>query len=342
MLRFLRLIVPLLASVQWSVEAAAQIATVPPSPYQVDVEVEGRDDATRRSAMTEALRTVVVRLSGDQSAAQHPEVLAADAERAMERFEYREVLQRDELSGQPRVRLYLRVTFSAPSVNALLVRAGLRGRGEGRPPLVVGWRGPGGPRTPGELTVLTEVLRGRGIELRPTALADEPPTGFGDDETLDWLRRTARALGGEQMLWVESGGGPEAITARVWLVDAQDHQRLALRAADAADLQRQIGQRAADWIQSRYAALALGSSPVTVEASVLELADAAEFATTLAALQDMSLVAAIELTGASGQELRLRLTLLGGTERFAAGLAAGAPLRLIGRDGERLLLAPAR
>ncbi len=328
LLRLLLLALPVLLSVP----AAAQEKL---GVFDGMVSVSGQNEGERVAALPDALTQVLVKLSGDSTAA----ALARSVNAANFMSQYRYSQGVEAVNGVPQVRSFLIATFDKAAVSRLLNGSGRVVWPTPRPsPLVLLSIDDGsGARlltraNANAVPALATAADRRGVALRyPAYGADEQAVlGAGDvvSEETYAVDALAQRYGGLVLFGHLKRGGAgwqarwrlrESGTALGdWNADEVDSSR-ALAAG--------IGG-AVDRLSRRYAELVLAGNAGRYTVFVDGIASAADFALALRTLRAQPIVKGAQVTSANDQRLALELDLSAGMEGLARLLESGGVLRL--------------
>lgn len=271
--------------------------------YETAQPVEGSRDA----AFVEALRTVLVRVSGQRDA---PARVGAEVNSP------RQYVQRFGFTTEG----VLEVGFDSVSVDRLLSEAGLPIWGRERPATLVllsieeadgtsRWIGSDVPAS--ERDFLAKVARQRGLPLKWPAMdsQDRMQVSAGADSSSTALMQTAARYGANAALVGRARGGLVQ-----WTLVSNEG------AAQASGGLDEGVHLAADTFARVFAASGSSLGSVTVEVS--GIADLNAYAATLNYLEGMTLVRAVALEQVAGDTMRFKLAVRGdaGTLRRAIAL----------------------
>lgn len=275
--------------------AAAQAVTVPDL-YETSQPVEGSRDA----AFGEALKTVLVRVSGQRDA----------AVRVGEVSDPRKYVQRFGFTADN----VLQVGFDSASIDQLLSQAGLPIWGRERPATVVmfgveeggAWRWLTADTPAHEREAIAKVARQRGLPLKwPVMDAQERAEASSDSPGL--LRAAAR-YGANAVLLGRARG---AVVQWTLLSDEG--------AAQASGGLDDGVHLAADTFARVFAAS--GSSLGSVIVEVAGISDLNAYAATLNYLEGMTLVRGVALEQVTGERMRFRLAVRGDAATLRRAIA---------------------
>lgn len=282
--------------------------------YETDQPVPNN---SRDAAFVEALKTVVVRVSGQREAPARLGAALNDPRKYVQRFGFT-------------VDNVLQVGFDSVSVDKLLQDAGLPIWGRERPATLVllsvvepdgytHWISGDQPNAQKDL--VARAARQRGLPLKWPAVA---PTGFDESTAL----QEAERYGANAALLGRSQGGSVR-----WTLVSRDGSAQANGGLDDGI------HLAADTFARMFAASASSLGNVVVEVSGIRDLDA--YASTLNYLEGMTLVRAVALEQVSGDTMRFKLAVRGDATTLRRAIALDS--RLISQDdmsaapsGERL------
>ena len=284
---------------------SAQAVTVPDL-YDTAQPVDGSRDA----AFVEALKTVLVRVSGQRDAPL----------RVGEVSDPRKYVQRFGFTADN----VLEVGFDSTSVDRLLSNAGLPIWGRERPATVVmfgieeggGWRWLAADSPARERDALEKVARQRGLPLKwPVMDAQERADASSEAAG---LQQVAARYGANAVLLGRARGGAVQWT----LISDEGAAKTSGSLEDGVHL-------AADTFAHVYAAS--GSSLGSVIVEVSGIADLNAYAATLNYLESMTLVRGVSLEQVAGEKLRFRLAVRGDAATLRRAIALDR--QLVPADG---------
>lgn len=291
-LRFCLALLPALLVV-----TSARAVTVPDL-YETSQPVDGSRDA----AFVEALKVVLVRVSGQRDAALR---VGADVN------EPRKYVQRFGFTADN----VLEVGFDSSSVDRLLSNAGLPIWGRERPATVVmfgaedgggAWRWLASDTPAQERDAIERVARQRGVPLKwPVMDSQERAAASADSPG---LLQVAERYGADAVLLGRSRGGVVS-----WSLISKDGAAQATGGIDDGV------HLAADTFARVFAATASSLGSVVVEVGGISNLDA--YAATLNYLEGMTLVRGIALEQVSGEKMRFRLAVRGDAATLRRAIA---------------------
>jgi hypothetical protein len=277
------------------VVASARAVTVPDL-YETAQPVDGSRDA----AFVEALKTVLVRVSGQRDAATRVGDVS-DPRKYVQRFGF----TADNV---------LEVGFDSASVDRLLSNAGLPIWGRERPATVVmfgaedggSWRWLASDTPTQERDAIERVARQRGLPLKwPVMDAQERAAASSD---APGLLQTAERYGADAVLLGRSRGGVVQ-----WTLISREGAAQASGGVDAGV------HLAADTFARVFAAQASSLGSVVVEVGGISNLDA--YAATLNYLEGMTLVRGVALEQVTGEKMRFRLAVRGDAATLRRAIA---------------------
>jgi hypothetical protein len=276
--------------------ASARAVTVPDL-YETAQPVDG---ASRDAAFVEALKTVLVRVSGQRDA----------ATRVGDVNDPRKYVQRFGFTADN----VLEVGFDSASIDRLLSNAGLPIWGRERPATVVmfgaedggAWRWLAADTPAQERDAIERVARQRGLPLKwPVMDAQERAAASSDSPG---LLPAAERYGADAVLLGRSRGGTVQ-----WTLISRDG---AARASGGVDDGVHL---AADTFARVFAASASSLGSVVVEVGGISNLDA--YAATLNYLEGMTLVRGVALEQVTGEKMRFRLAVRGDAATLRRAIA---------------------
>ena len=310
--------------------------------YTGEVLVPSQDEAARKEAMGEALKQVLVKVSGDPAAGERPAVQSALAnpEPLIQAFYYRQDVDRS--GPTPTLRLYYAANFEPRAITRLLSASGLAQWARERPKLMV-WvvgDGDGNARFLGESQLAALLRRGgeRGIELTAATIGDDDASSLllTDVErgSIDRLRPVASSYGAPGVLAGRLYVTSEGVLGRFAFGDGEREESFEVRGADPSAALIAAADETANRLASRYAFAAADSTPASVSAVIRNIRSATDFARVHAYLTSLSVVSEIRLSSAAADSMNLDLTVAGGAERLRQIVALNAVLTVAGDSSD--------
>lgn len=309
--------------------------------YTGEVPVADQSDGARKEANAAALKQVLIKVSGDQAAADRPAVASALAnpDPLVQAYYYRQDVDR---SGAVAVlKLYYAANFEPRAITRLLSSSGLAQWARERPTLMT-WvatdsAGSAGLLSDGQLAPLLRRAGERGIELKAGNVPDEERSGTLADverQSLDSLRALAARSGVPGVLAGRLYVTADGVLGRFGYSDGERSENFEVRAADATAALRAAADETANRMAVRYAFAAAESEPVTVKAVVRGIRSAQDYAHVQSYLTSLSVVKSLTLTAAAADTLSLDLSVSGGAERLQQIVAVNDVLNVAGNTSE--------
>jgi uncharacterized protein len=284
----------------WLIAVAAHAVTVTDL-YETAQPVEGSRDA----AFIEALKTVVVRVSGQRDAAVRLGAQLNEPRKHVQRFGF-------TADG------VLEVGFDSVSVDQLLSAAGLPIWGHERPATLVMLNVDGGgaphwvtsDEPARERDAITRVARQRGLPLKWAVMdpQDRADVGASAADSSSSLLQTAARYGANAALVGRARGG-----AVHWTLVSSDS------IAEATGTLEDGVHMAADTFASVFAVSGSTLGSVTIEVSGIH--DLSAYATTLNYLEAMTLVRGVALEQVAGDTMRFKLAVRGDATTLRRAIA---------------------
>ena len=275
--------------------------------YQGETAVSDQSPEARTAGLARAFMDVAAKVSGDLNALSNPSVIAASAqaERYMQRYEYRQELVR--VDGKPTIKLYLIGTFYPSSMKKLLNGVGMGAWGRDRPQIAA-------YLFEGDLPISSELSRqiqdraaARGLDIRfPGSIALE-----------DLSENTAARLASPTQNVLLGRVGE-----RIWLSDGQRTEVLSSAAADG------LTDRLARMLVARTQAVE-NAPPQVLSAEITGVRSAADYARAIGQLGKLRAVKKFTVLAASGERMSVELTVQGGIGQLALALNGDKTLALI-------------
>lgn len=310
--------------------------------YTGEVPVPSQDEGARKEAMAEALKQVLVKVSGDPAAGSRPAVQAALAnpEPLIQAFYYRQDVDRS--GPTPALKLYYAANFEPRAITKLLSSSGLSQWARERPKLMVWVVSDGGGTTrflgEGQIAPLLRRAGERGIELTAATIGDDDAASalLVDVErgSIANLRPVASSYGAPGVLAGRLYSTADGVLGRFAFGDGEREESFEVHGADPAAAMQAAADETANRLASRYAFAAADSTPAPVSAVVRNIRSAADFARVQAYLASLSVVSEMRLSSAAADSMNIDLTVAGGAERLRQIVALNAVLTVAGDSSD--------
>lgn len=320
----------------WACSAAAdQIVDV----YRAEVLVASQTVAERNTAARTALHEVMVRVSGDMSVAEQPDIRAAinRAQNYLHEFSYASTEARLEREGQSLPASLLILKFSPQAVERLLREARLPIWPTSRPTLLV-WsifQDPAGAlhRVPDQLIVdaLNEQARLRGLPLVLPLQDFEDNIALPSDSLWN-LDETAIKQASERyqpdaiLIGRYSQSGDERWQASWQLLHSSGNVLFEDQAADAPSLFTRALNAVTDNFAGLYSIVPRESGPDVIVLRIEELSDFGAYKNVQRYLEGLAMVKRMELLEADGSRQLVRLYIDGDKAQLLSTLELGKKL----------------
>lgn len=313
----------------WLLAAPLMAQPAGPGPelalHQAAVEVADQSAATRARGLREALRIVAIKLAGDERAGDDPRITGADPAAFLQRHEYRQELYRPMPGAAPQVRLTLVASFHPASLEGLLLSAGFAIWGDDRPALLVLLTDPADGV--GRWTVFRQRAASRGLKLRwPTD--SSWPSLLAPDADPRALLDYARAQGASYVLTGGFGLTGTQVAGRFEVRVGPHRDPLSIVADSIEQAEIELANRTLAVLSRRYAESGR-AGPVELNVAVQGLGDATAYAGLLGALSKSSQVKGVKMVGVDAEALRLKLSVIGGSERVDQVFTAIGGFRVV-------------
>lgn len=322
--------------------AAGAQAIDPAALYEGEAVVADQSEEARAAALPQALAGVLVKLSGNADAPNHPGVREQlDAAQAMlQHYRYRSDIA--VVDGQPVQRAVLVARFERSKVDALLAGAGIAFWPGPRPPLML-WLGIDDGRGPR----LVSEAQAQAVAALSTRAAAEgvgmifPLLDLEDQAAVDvqavWGENVAAIMAGSQRYAsqsvlsgrLERAGGGWRVN---WVVidGGEVLRRWSDAGGDAQALLANGASQAVAALTQRYAGLAALGEPGRYAVRIQGVRSGADYARAVAYLRSLNLVRGLEVRSAQGEALVLMLDLGAGVEALQRLAGFGQVLRPMG------------
>ena len=316
--------------------------------YEGESMVDSQSEEQRAAALPRALGQVLVKVTGDPSAASDPAFQGALGRAAgmVQQYRYREDVVTE--GGAPRLRSFLIARFNPQAVDALIVSAGRRiwPAPRPRPLLWLAIDDGRGPRLVGEaqqsaVAPLTRRAAQRGLQFA-FPLADVQDQTLGGPQAV-WngdtaaVRDAALRYGGAPVLIGKLRRGGSGWLAEWKLIDGgTELHRWNGSDANAATVLAGGADGAASALASHFATRILTGPAGDYEVMLVGLARGEDYGRALAYLKRVPIVRQVQPLQASGDTLRVKLALSSGVEGLARLVASGGVLRALDAPVEGL------
>ncbi|MBO3276481.1 DUF2066 domain-containing protein [Pseudomonas schmalbachii] len=243
--------------------------------YQVHEPVASQQPDERNAGLTRALQTLVLRLTGDQKALQHPALASyfQDPQQLISQYGFED--------GPP---MALVVDFDPNATNAALRRAGLPVWGASRPTVLAWWlnQSSAGNSLVGDnqesATPLNRAAQRRGVPLRlPLADLGEQALTPESLAAPDALRGASERYGADAILAVDAkqdDAGKWQAQWRLWMGDSSEQGQA--QGDDANALADSVMQAVSGRLASRFVAAPGAATAMTLQVDGANLARYAE------------------------------------------------------------------
>lgn len=331
MLRFLTFIFISLSSLAVSAEQLVQV-------YRAEALVASQSAAERNTAMRASLGEVVVRVSGETAAANHPNVrrAIAQAQTYVLEFSYASTDEQIEVDGRAVRASRLLLSFSPQAVDRLLRESGLSIWPASRPKLLV-WlvmRDDTGVmhRVPDDdaraALYRQAALRGVPLLLPTYDLEDNLALSTEDLWNLDEAAVTAASsrYHPDAILVGRYSEGDGGWLASWQLLHTSGNQGFDTRGSGAAEVIAQAINASADYFARRYSITAGDQGAGAIVMRVSDVRDFASYKNLERYLQGLAMVSRMELLRTEHDHLLIRLHTVGDTTVLLSTLQLGKRL----------------
>ena len=314
--------------------------------YEAEVAVASKDESERALALGAALRSVLVKVTGERNPQSYPGVVQAmsRASKLVEQFRYRtEASGGLDESTETLERLLLWARFDSRVVDVLVTDAGLPSWGKTRPSMLM-WLAVedqsgrsliGAEDSPTITNVLHDAAGRRGLPFVVPLmdLVDRSRISVSDV----WAGFPERIMQASDRYRADT-----VLLARVHQPSTSEWEarwRLFLDGVPHDWTLRNAGldvmlieglNRAADLVAARFAQAAGGVSEGAVAVAVQDIRTLGDYARTLAYLHSLDSVSRVDVTGASGSQVSFSIAIRGGSSAFAQEIGLGRTLIPVG------------
>lgn len=328
--------------------------------YVGEIAVEGQGEQERRRAYREAMRRVVVKVSGDPAHLEEPAIETAISSAAdyVEEVSYRsrrvpvQLPEGDQRDGSSpaagQLQAYMRVTFAEDLVNGVLRSADVSIWGRNRPSVLV-WltvqqddgqrRILGSDSSHPALEVIREFSRRRAIPLLIPLMDLSDRRALSVDEA--WaleeqaIREASARYGADSVLagrMLETGDGE---IAGLWQFQFRDETERFDSLAEGLEAYLEQPLDRATVALARHYALesdsSVGERQVTLSVEAVDGVGA--YSGLLQYLEEIDLVQSVAVSRLNGENLELTLTVNGSAQRLAEFIALDRDLQPTGENG---------
>jgi hypothetical protein len=302
--------------------------------YSGEVAVADQSEGARSAANVEALKQVLVKVSGDTAAAEKPQVAGAlkDPAPLVQAYYYRQEVDRS--SPTPRLKLYYVANFEPRAITRLLSSSGLAQWARERPPLMV-WVAMADAQnalSAGELEPLLRRAGERGIVLKRGIDDSGAASGSLDERDVAVLKQIAAKAGVPGVLAGRLFSTANGVLGRFAFNDGEKTDSFEVSGNDPAGALVAAADEIANRMAQRYAFDAADSAPSPVRAVVRNLGDAGDYARAQSYLRSLSIVRELRQIGAAGNTLTLDMSVAGGSERLKTIVGLGDVLSAVGES----------
>jgi hypothetical protein len=329
-----------------------------PGLYEADVPVPDQTNSARVHGVVNALRAVIVKLTGDRAAAENDQValILRGAERYLLQYRYLEPQSSTPQEGAPAAPRELRLLaqFDQTALDRDLRGAGFAIWGAERPAtlawLAVGdggaWRWAGGEGSDELLQSLTEArARARGLALVfPLQDLDDAgrlnPAAVAAGET-DAIRAASERYRPDGILGIAvDSGAPGQWRGRWTLLLGGDTVQWA---SEGPSYEAVVGagmDEFADHLAGRYAGAGAGAEEGGVTLNVAGINTAAGYARALRYLESLNSVTGVQVAEVAGDQVTFVLSAYGGSEAVRQAITLGRVLERAQGQGDTYRLLP--
>jgi hypothetical protein len=345
------------ASVLLCFSAAAPAVRVP-GLYEADVAVPDQSNSARVQGVVNALRAVIVKLSGDRAAAEKNEVgpILRVAERYLLQYRY---LDSDAAAPQPGAtapprQLRLLAQFDQGALDRDLRGAGVAIWGPERPATLTwlaisdggAWHWPGGEGPDDSLQALADArARGRGLvlvfplhDLDDAGRLDPAAVAAGESESIRAASERYRPDG--ILTLAVDAPAPGQWRGRWTLLIGGDTEQWNNESPALEEVIRDGIDRYADHLARAYAGAGAGAEEGGVTLNVVGVSSAAGYARALRYLESLNSVTGVQVTGVAGDQVTFVLSAYGGSDAVRQAITLGRVLERAQGPGDTYRLAP--
>jgi hypothetical protein len=325
-----------------------------PGLYEADVVVADQSNAARAQGIVNALRTVIVKVTGDRAAPDVPDagLILRAAERYLLQYRYEETEQSGGDGAPPQKVLRLWAQFGQEALDRDLRGAGLAIWGADRPATLAwvavndgsGWRWAGADGGDAALPALIEArARARGLGLI-FPLHDLDDAGRLSPEAAASVEAAAVAAASERyhadtvLILALEPASPELWRARWTLFAGAETEQWSGEAPLPEALVRDGVEILADHLARRYSAAGAGAEETGIEIQVVAVRSASGYARVLNYLSSLNSVTDVQVSEVSDDMVTFVLTAYGGANAVRQAITLGRVLAPESGPGNRYRL----
>ncbi len=327
-----------------------------PGLYEADVAVPDQSNGARVQGVQNALRTVIIKLTGDQAVPARAEVepILRAAERYLLQYRYQEV----KPAGQPDPAgagvLRLWAQFSQAALDRDLRGAGLSIWGAERPSTLAwlavgdesGWRWAGGEGSDDSLQTLTEArarARGLGVIFPLLDLDDDARIGAGAVAATDIgaIGQASERYHADSVLAVAfDSPAPGSWRAHWTLLLGSETQQWSSEGQQLDALLHEGIDVLANHLARRFATAGAGAEQTGVTLNVVAVNSATGYARALHYLESLNSVTAVQVTEVANDNVTFELSAYGGADGVRQAITLGRVLEPAPGPGNTYRLLP--
>ena len=318
---------------------AAQVSGL----YQTEVPVTGQESGERSRALRTALARVVIKVSGQRSAPQNPQVAEAlkKPSRYVQQYRYR-LATNDTGQVAPAPQQVLWAQFDGKAVNRLLAEAGLNVWGRERPAALI-WlavedRGRRRLLGSDDGGVLLDALQARaaerGLPLILPLLDLEDQSRLRVTDVWGDFQDTVLAASGRYGSDAVLVGKAYKVLPGLWeahwtLLEAGNVQRWVTQSDTAGSVLEEGVDQAADMLAARFARSQTDQAPGSLELLVNDVNTLADYAKAVRYLGSLDAVRGVHVVRVTDGRVWFRLEATGGDEAVGRAIALGRTLEAV-------------
>ncbi len=311
--------------------------------YEAEVAVPDQSNSARVQGVVNALRSVIIKLTGDRAAPEKPDagLILRSAERYLLQYRYQEAGSSADpaaASASPELRLWAQ--FSQGALDRDLRSAGLSLWGAERPSTLAwvavndgsGWRWAGGEDGAGWFQSQVEVhasRRGLGVIFPLHDLDDDArlaASAVGDADIAAIRQASERYQPNTVLAVAIDVSAPDNGRARWSLLSGSEPESWNTEGGQSEEFVRAGMDTLADRLSLRYAAARASAEQGVVTVNVKAVNSATGYARALNYLQGMNSVTAVQVTEVAGDTVTFALSVYGGADVVRQAIALGRVL----------------